>query len=102
VIIRDGDWTLFESDFLGQRQTWSRQNPDGTTTYRTDYKVDDVMDANLLLRNDTAGEKYGDWRLIASVPLALHHRELAEAQSQMDSGYIDKWLSENDRFKTFR
>ena len=78
MIIRDGDWTLFESDFLGQRQTWSRQNPDGTTTYRTDYKVDDVMDANLLLRNDTAGERYGDWRLIASVPLALHHRELAD------------------------
>ena len=55
MIIRDGDWTLFEATFSDSARH-GRGRTDGTTTYRTDYKVDDVMDANLLLRNDTAGE----------------------------------------------
>lgn len=99
---RDGDWELFEYDFQTKRQVWLRRNADGTDTYRTDYHVDEVLAANHDARMESHGQRFGDWRRIASVPIAKHFSDLAEAQMQRDDGYIDKWLNENSAFKTFR
>lgn len=100
-MIKDGEWVLFDYDFPTKRQIWRRANPDGSSTYRTDYHVDDVLAQNHAERMENAGRRHGDWTKIASVPLALHYGELAGAQSQLDRGYIDKWLNENSAFKTF-
>lgn len=102
MIIRDGDWTLFSSDLKLGRFVWKMENPDGTVTFRTDYRADGIMDANHAARMDSAGQKYGDWRRIASVPLNLHYDQMAGAISQRDDGYMDRWLREHDKFKTFR
>lgn len=101
MIIRDGDWILVDSDLKMGRYVWRRQNPDGSTTFRTDYAMDQVIKENKALRNETQGQRYGDWRKIASVPLAKHYGELAAANQQHDDKYIDRWLSENSAFKTF-
>lgn len=102
MIIRDGEWTLVQSDLKLGRFVWSRQNPDGSTTYRTDYRMDEVIQDAKALRNETQNERYGDWRKIASVPLSVHYGALAEANHQRDDKYIDRWLGENSAFKTFR
>lgn len=72
-----------------------------SSTYRTDYHVDDVLAQNHAERMDNAGKRMGDWVKVASVPLALHHSELAAAQSQLDGKYIDNWLDENSAFRTW-
>jgi hypothetical protein len=101
MIIRDGDWRLVDYDFHLKRQVWRRENPDGSTTVRTDYAVDDILDANQQARSDAAGTKFGDWARVASIPLNVYHGEgLADAQEQLDGKYFDKWLSENSKFKT--
>ena len=100
--IQDGAWTLFDYNVKSGRQVWKRTNPDGSVTYRTDYHVKEVLTQNAEARVDSIGQRYGDWRRIASIPLNLYFDQLAAAQSQRDSRYIDGWLSENDQFKTFR
>lgn len=100
MIIRDGEWTLWDYDFKLKRQVWKLQNADGSVTYRTDYAVDDVLDANHTARMDAAGTKMGDWARVASIPLNTFYAEVDEAQSQQDGRYIDRWLAENPKFKT--
>ena len=99
-MIRDGDWVLHDYDFHTKRQVWRRSNPDGSDTYRTDYHVDEILSENHADRMDNQGNRMGEWAKIASVPLTLHYSQLAAAQNQKDSQYIDKWLAENPAFKT--
>lgn len=93
---RDGDWYLVSHDVQLGRTVWSRQNPDGSTTYRTDYAVDDTIEANRDMRNAAASGWGGDWHRVASVPLNVFWDELAEASRQGDDRYISKWLNDGD------
>jgi len=97
----DGDFMLLGTDPVTGRSVWARENEDGSWTCRTDYPVDDIIRANTEERNSTAGELFGDWRRVASVPLNAYYGELAEAQNQRDDKYIGKWLDDNSAFKTF-
>ena len=101
MIVRDGDWTLLSADLKLGRQVWSRQNPDGSTTVRTDYQINDVLESNQRARNDAAGTKHLDWSRIASIPLNEYYGSgLADAQAQLDAKYFDKYLSEHSKFRT--
>ena len=101
MIIRDGDWRLVDADLKLGRQVWRRENPDGSTTIRTDYAVTEVLDANQAARSEAAGKRHLDWSRIASIPLAEYYgKGLDQAQGQADGRYIDKYLSENNKFKT--
>lgn len=96
MIIREGDWTLFDSDIKLGRYVWARRNDDGTTTYRTDYAVQPTIDQNTAQRNLAQKGWAGDWHHIASVPLNVVHDQLAEAQSHGDDAYVSKWLNDSD------
>ena len=102
MIIQDGEWTLFDYDIKSGRQIWKRNNGDKSVTFRTDYDAREILNSNAEARVNSIGQRYGDWQRIASIPLNLYFDQLAAAQSQRDSRYIDGWLSENDQFKTFR
>lgn len=100
-MIRDGDWVLFDYDHATKRQVWKRANGDGTDTYRTDYHVDDVLDANQSARSDALNTRHGDWSRIASIPLGAYYGHgLDKAQAQLDARYFDKYLSEYSKFRT--
>lgn len=96
MLIRDGEWTLFDHDFHLKRTVWARQNPDGSTTYRTDYAVDDTIEANREMRNAASKGFAGDWHKVASIPLNIVHEQLAEAQTQGDDKYLSRWLNDID------
>ena len=96
MIIRDGEWTLYEHDFKLKRTVWVRTNADGTTTMRTDYAVDDTIEANRDMRNAAQKGWQGDWHKVASVPLNIFHDKLAEASRQDDERFIDRWLNDSD------
>ena len=97
--MRDGEWTLFSSDIQRGRHTWSRTNPDGTRTFRTDYIVDPTIEANTAMRNMAAPGWAGDYHKIASVPLNIYHDQLAEASLQDDDAFVSKWLNDSDNSK---
>lgn len=99
MIIRHGDWTLFDHDFKLKRTTWARRNPDGSTTFRTDYAVDDTIEANTAMRNAASKGWKGDWHKVASIPLNVFHDKLAEAVKQDDMTYVSRFLNDSDNAK---
>lgn len=96
MIIRDGEWTLFDSDIKAGRYVWARENPDGSTTFRTDYTVDPLVEANKVQRNLAQPGWAGDYHHVASIPLNVFHAELAEASQQNDEKYLSRWLNDSD------
>lgn len=96
MVVRDGEWSLFDYNMKLKRQVWVRQNPDGSQTYRTDYEVDPTIEANKALRNTLDAGWKGDWHKIASIPLGTYYDKLAEASRQGDDAYLAKWLNDGD------
>ena len=94
--IKDGDWTLFDYDVRTGRQVWSMENPDGSTTFRTDYPVQPTVDLNTAQRNLAQNNWAGDYHQIASIPLNIYHEQVAEAAKQDDQRYLSKWLNDSD------
>lgn len=99
--ITDGEWTLVDHDFQMKRTVWARQNADGTTTYRTDYAVDDTIEANKEMQNAASSGWKGDWHKIASIPLGIYHDKLAEAFRQDDMKHVSRFLNDVDN-RAFR
>jgi len=94
--IRDGDWVLFSHDPKLGRTVWALENPDGSTTYRTDYMVQHTVDINQAQRNIAAQGWKGDYHHVASIPLNVYYDQLAEAAKQKDDKYLSKWLNDGD------
>lgn len=99
--ITDGDWVLVDHDFHLKRTVWARSNPDGSTTYRTDYAVDDTIEANTAMRNSASKGFKGDWHKVASIPLGVYYDKLHAAVSQDDMGYVNRFLNDADN-RAFR
>lgn len=97
--IKDGDWILVDHDFHLKRTVWARPNPDGSTTYRTDYAVDDTLEANREMRTNASNGWKGDWHKVASVPLNVYYDQLHEAVQQDDMRHVSKFLNDADNFK---
>lgn len=93
---RDGDWVLFDYDAKTGRQVWSMENPDGSTTFRTDYPVQPTVDINTAQRNLSRADWVGDYHQIASIPLNVYHEQVAEAAKQDDQKFLSKWLNDGD------
>lgn len=94
--IKDGDWTLFDYDVKSGRQVWMIENPDGTTTFRTDYPVQPTIDLNTAQRNMAQPGWKGDYHHVASIPLNVYWEQLAEASQQKDDKFINRWLNDGD------
>lgn len=94
--IKDGDWWLVDHDLKLKRTVWARENPDGTTTYRTDYAVDAVIDTNTAQRNLAQKGWSGDYHHVASIPLNVYHDKLAEAANQGDSKFLNRFMNDSD------
>lgn len=94
--IKDGDWHLVSHDLQLKRTVWARGNGDGTTTYRTDYHIDDTLEANKAMQNTLDPGWKGDWHKVASIPVGIFHDKLAEATRQDDWKYVSKFLNDVD------
>ena len=94
--IKDGDWTLVSHDVKLGRTVWSTQNPDGSTTFRTDYAVEPTIDENTALRNMASPGWKGDYHRIASIPLNVFYDQLQPAIQQDDQRFISRWLNDGD------
>ncbi len=95
--IKDGEWTLYDWQPKLGRQVWYRENPDGSTTFRTDYEVEPTIEANRAQRNMAAPGWAGDYHHVASVPLNIAYDSgLVEAHSQGDDKFVSRFLNDSD------
>lgn len=90
-------FSLFDHDEKMGRTVWARTNDDGTTTFRTDYRVDDIIRDNTAMRNAASPGWKGDWHKVASIPLNIYYDQLHEATVQDDHRYVSRWLNDSDR-----
>lgn len=95
MTIKDGDWELFDYDAQSGKSTW-RWFDGKDMHFRTDYPVDAVLAENTAVRNEAGRAWAGDWHRVASVPLNVFWRDLAEAQSHGDDAYLSRWLNDSD------
>ena len=92
-MIRDGSWYLVDHDMKLGRTVWATDNGDGTTTYRTDYAVDQTIDVNTAQRNMAQKGWAGDYHHVASIPLNVYWDQLAG--KEQDEKYISRWLNDS-------
>lgn len=98
MLIRDGDWTLYEHDHATGRTVWHLFDGE-KDVFRVDYPVDATIAENAAIRNEASRAWKGDYHRIASIPLGLLHDEkigLMEASRQGDDRYLSKWLNDID------
>lgn len=96
MIIRDGEWTLWDADIKLGRNIWYRYEPDGSKTYRIEERFDKILEANAEQAKVAKSDWAGDWHHVARVPAGVAFRELTEAHSHGDEKYIAKWLNDSD------
>jgi hypothetical protein len=101
--VYDGEWRLMDDDpEMGVRRWWL----DLGTHYvmRTEYyETDRMLEFNAALRSETAGQRFGEMRCVASMPMNVWQKTLAPAIQQQDSEYVRKILNDSDfsKFRTF-
>ncbi len=98
--ITDGNWELLSHDEALGRTVW-RMYDGEKVHYRTDYRVEKIIEDNKRHLLDSAGKPWGDWQRVASVPLNTFYDQLAPAVEQDDQKHISKFLNNSD-FAKFR
>ena len=105
MIIKDGDWELVTWDPVTRKSTWKLEQ-DGKITFRTDQPVDQLIADNTAVRNASAGNAFGDYTKVASIPLNVLWDDnigLMKAHNQGDDKYVSRWLNDSDNraWRTF-
>jgi hypothetical protein len=102
----DLKWVLFDDDPEIGRKVWLGH--DATGAFRAahvEQNVDAILDANAEAEKATHGNRFGDYRPLASVPLTFFEKTgLGEAIDGGDRRYLSKILNDGDhaKFRTSR
>jgi len=98
--ITDGDWELFDYEPASGRSVWMMEDKmTGAVTFRTDYPVTALINANEQARNEAGKAWGGDWHRVASIPLNVLYDEktgLDKAFTEGDKAFTSKWLNDSD------
>jgi len=102
--ITDGDFELLKADPESGTSTWIRYNADGTATLRTTILWDQYLAANHDDLSVSAGMKWGDGKIVSSVPMAYAFKTgYAEAMRNGDEKWKQRFLNDidNRKLRTF-
>ncbi|MEO1140741.1 MAG: hypothetical protein AAFW66_00105 [Pseudomonadota bacterium] len=98
----ENGFALFDWDKATGRTVWYKENADGTTTWRTDYPVENIIKQNAEQRVIAGDSWKGEMHQIASIPLNIaHDGALGEAIKEQDQKWINRWLNDSDN-RAFR
>jgi len=90
------DWAVFEH-IPGVRTVYVRDAGDEWEIITDYHNAEATKDANSELEKDTHGRRFGDWRLIASLPPnELAATGLEEALRQGDDRFVSRFLNDPD------
>lgn len=106
---------FFEDPFGGEgflmsdtetKRVWVRFNEDGSPRDMcTVENIDPVLERNQQLYNDSIGKRWGDGRIVASIPESIYWRgDFAKARENQDQKWIKRFLndSDNQKLRTFK
>ncbi|MDW9814934.1 hypothetical protein GOB25_07605 [Sinorhizobium meliloti] len=96
MIIRDGEWTLYDHDMMTGRSVWHYFDGE-KDVFRVDYPVDNLMSQNQEIRNSAERAWKGDWHRVASIPLNVAYDSgLVKAHSEGDDRFVKRFLNNGD------
>lgn len=78
---------------------------DNMTVIRTEhYAIPAFMEANKALYDASDGQRWGEGKVAARIPLSVLYGELAEPMREGDKDYIKKFLNDFDNrgYRTFK
>jgi hypothetical protein len=94
-------WVLLEEDPEIKRKTYVGYDDKGRPRgAHVEQEVDAILEQNTRLRSFNAGQKWGDYKPTASIPLTLFEKlGMQDAISSQDRKYISKVLNDGDYAK---
>lgn len=76
------------------------ETADDTERASTAQNVDDILAHAADMRRETQGEKYGDMRRVAVMPMSVVGQAMREGWL-FDQERVRQWVRDNPAFKTF-
>lgn len=65
-----------------------------------DTFIDPFLEENAIARSENAGKRWGDGRVVASMPVEMHlNGYYAEARKAGDEKAAKRWLNDRDNYK---
>lgn len=101
-----GDWKFFDRNPVTGIVRYVLDLGDGTSVMRTEYPyTEELMDMNAQKQVDSLNTRWGDGQVVASIPMNVLYNPdmgLAEAVSEGDDAFVNRWLNDADhsRFRT--
>ena len=75
---------------------------DGYTFRKTENLVEkELLERNRELLNDSQGKRFGDGKVIASIPLNVFYRDMAPRLKEGDDDYV-KWFLNHEQHRPYR
>lgn len=68
---------------------------------KTSFNAQPLVEEAAAMRNATAGEKWGDMRRVATIPMAIYAKAIQIKDNRERQKYIKTYLRENPAFVTF-
>ena len=90
---------LYDDPVLKQRKYKLKLDGNRSVIRTEHYGTPELLDANAAQRALTAGEKFGDMRKVASIPMNVWAEEIAPRMRDGNAASIRKWLNDPDRAK---
>jgi hypothetical protein len=93
------------SDGLRRHYVYWVDKANGVGFRKTENLVEsDLLETNRQRLNDSQTERFGDGRIIASVPLNVFYRDMAPRLKEGDDDYVKWFLNHQDNrpYRTFR
>ncbi|RVQ68158.1 hypothetical protein [Sinorhizobium medicae] len=96
MIIRDGEWTLFDHDMTTGRSVWHYFDGE-KDVFRVDYPITNIVNQNQAVRNEASRAWAGDWHRVASIPLNVAYDSgLVQAHTEGNDRYVKRFFNSSD------
>lgn len=94
------NWLLVHSDPITGTQTYIQDMGDGNTAIRKVTPASQILDSAAADRSDNSGKRWGDGRVIGTVPLSLFFTTgYAEAKRNNDATWLRRFWNDRDNYK---
>lgn len=65
------------------------------------FDATDIIERAKAMRNETAGQRWGEMRKVGELPMAIYSQALTISNQEERTKFIRKYLRENQAFVTF-
>jgi hypothetical protein len=105
--IPDDQWEFegFSTDGLRRHYVYWVDKANGVGFRKTENLVEDELLArNRESLNESYGQRFGDGKVVASIPLNVFYRDFAKRLKEGDEDFVKHWLNsdQNRPYRTFR